>query len=79
LVILDPTFSWQKRRKVPAMCYGPEENSRVANYRMVLERFPLSLDRKKWSKADKGNLFKGIKQQFQEMVLQLSLSLDRTR
>ncbi|ESW24690.1 hypothetical protein PHAVU_004G151600 [Phaseolus vulgaris] len=70
--------SKQKHKKVPAMCYGPEENSRVANYRMVLERFPLSLDRKKWSTVDRGNLFKGIKQQFQEMVLQLSLSLDRT-
>ncbi|KAK8470458.1 hypothetical protein PHAVU_004G151600 [Phaseolus vulgaris] len=68
----------KKHKKVPAMCYGPEENSRVANYRMVLERFPLSLDRKKWSTVDRGNLFKGIKQQFQEMVLQLSLSLDRT-
>jgi len=61
------------------MCYGPEENSRVANYRMILERFPLSLDRKKWSMVDRGNLFKGIKQQFQEMVLQLTLSLDKTR
>ncbi|BAU02711.1 hypothetical protein VIGAN_11227900 [Vigna angularis var. angularis] len=68
----------KKRRKVTSICYGPEENSRVANYRMVLERFPLSLERKKWSKADRGNLFKGIKQQFQEMVLELSLSLDRT-
>jgi len=61
------------------MCYGPEENSHVANYRMVLERFPLSLDRKKWSKVERENLLKGIKQQFQEMVLQLSLSIDRTR
>ncbi|XP_068461995.1 uncharacterized protein [Phaseolus vulgaris] len=68
----------KKRKKVPAMCYGPEENSHVANYRRVLERFPLSLDRKKWSKVERENLLKGIKQQFQEMVLQLSLSIDRT-
>ncbi|KAL2321132.1 hypothetical protein Fmac_030101 [Flemingia macrophylla] len=63
----------KKHIKVPAMCYGPEENSRVANYRMVLERFPLSLDRKKWSKAEIENLSKGIKQQFQEMVFQVSV------
>ncbi|CAJ1952052.1 unnamed protein product [Sphenostylis stenocarpa] len=68
----------KKHKKASAMCYGPEENSHVANYRMVLERFPLSLDRKKWSKAERDSLLKGIKQQFQEMVLQLSLSVDRT-
>ncbi|XP_004512740.1 uncharacterized protein [Cicer arietinum] len=60
-------------KKVSAMCYGPEENSRVANYKMVLERFPLSLDRKKWSNKERENLSKGIKQQFQETVLQISV------
>jgi myb proto-oncogene protein len=40
---------------------------------MVLERFPLSLDRKKWSNKEKENLLKGIKQQFQETVLQISV------
>ncbi|KAJ7975198.1 MYB family protein [Quillaja saponaria] len=59
--------------KVSAMYYGPEENTHVTNYRMVLERFPLSLDRRKWSKADKENLGKGIRQKFQEMVLQISI------
>ncbi|RDX88234.1 Myb-like protein L, partial [Mucuna pruriens] len=63
----------KKHKKVSAMCYGPEENSRVANYRMVLERYPLSLDRKKWSNVERENLLKGIKQQFQEMVLQVSV------
>ena len=78
LGILDlPFFSQQKPKKASAMCYGPEENSHVANYRMVLERFPLSLDRKKWSNVERESLLKGIKQQFQEMVLQLSLSVDR--
>ncbi|KAG5037274.1 hypothetical protein AAZX31_07G095900 [Glycine max] len=66
----------KKPKKASAMCYGPEENSHVANYRMVLERFPLSLDRKKWSNVERESLLKGIKQQFQEMVLQLSLSVD---
>nr|KYP65518.1 Myb-like protein L [Cajanus cajan] len=68
-----PKNSKKKHKKIPAMCYGPEENSRVANYRMVLERFPLSWDRKKWSKVERENLSKGIKQQFQEMVFQVSV------
>ncbi|TKY44778.1 Myb protein L [Spatholobus suberectus] len=63
----------KKHKKVSAMCYGPKENSCVSNYRMVLERFPLSLDRKKWSNEERENLSKGIKQQFQEMVLQVSV------
>ncbi|XP_045789099.1 uncharacterized protein LOC123884131 [Trifolium pratense] len=60
-------------KKVSAMCYGPDENSHVANYKMVLERFPHSLDRKKWSNKERENLSKGIKQQFQETVLQISV------
>ncbi|KAL5079510.1 hypothetical protein RYX36_007931 [Vicia faba] len=55
------------------MCYGPDENSRVANYKMVLERFPLSLDRKKWSNKEREKLSIGIKQQFQETVYQISV------
>ena len=55
------------------MYYGPAENSHVTNYRMALTTFPLSLDRKKWSKAERENLGKGIRQQFQEMVLQISV------
>ncbi|WJX83486.1 hypothetical protein P8452_66146 [Trifolium repens] len=65
--------SKSQNKKVSAMCYGPDENSHVANYKMVLERFPLSLDRKKWSNKEKENLLKGIKQQFQETVLQISV------
>lgn len=64
-------------KKVSAMCYGPAENARVANYRMVLERSPFSLDRKKWSNVERENLAKGIKQQFQEMVLQIAINQDR--
>ncbi|KAK7844725.1 myb-like protein l [Quercus suber] len=55
------------------MYYGPAENSHVTNYRMALTTFPLSLERKKWSKAERENLGKGIRQQFQEMVLQISV------
>lgn len=61
-------------KKVSAMCYGPAENVHVTSYRMVLERFPLLLDRKKWSDMEGENLAKGIKQQFQEMVLQTSVN-----
>ena len=59
------------------MCYGPVENSHVANYRMALTKFPLSLDRKKWSENEKKNLGKGIRQQFQEKMLQIMV--DRLR
>lgn len=52
------------------MYCGPVENSHVENYKMALKKFPLSLDRKKWSESEKKNLEKGIRQQFQEMVLQ---------
>lgn len=64
-------------KKISPMYYGPVENCQVANYRMALEKFPLSLDRKKWSEDEKKNLEKGIRQQFQEMVLQISV--DRLR
>ncbi|XLS59078.1 hypothetical protein HN51_008833 [Arachis hypogaea] len=56
------------KRKSP-MCFGPPDNRHVANYKMVLERFPRSLDRKKWSNEEKENLMKGIKQQFQESLV----------
>lgn len=59
------------------MFYAPEENSHVANYRMTLTKFLHSLDRKKWSKAEKKALEKGIRQQFQEMVLQFSVHESR--
>ncbi|KAF8025198.1 hypothetical protein BT93_F2135 [Corymbia citriodora subsp. variegata] len=60
-------------RKFSAMHYGPAENSHVSSYRMALKRFPLSLQRSKWSEVEKGSLGKGIKQQFQEKLLQISL------
>ncbi|XP_058722507.1 uncharacterized protein LOC131594405 isoform X2 [Vicia villosa] len=65
--------SKNNNKKVSALCYGPDENSRVAHYKMVLERFPLSLDRKKWSNKEREKLSIGIKQQFQETVYQISV------
>lgn len=60
-------------KKVSAMYSGPVENSHVANYRKALTHFPISLNKKKWTEAEKENLGKGIRQQFQEMVLQFSV------
>ncbi|KAI4326262.1 hypothetical protein MLD38_031592 [Melastoma candidum] len=60
-------------RRISAMCYGPVENSHVVNYRLALEKYPLVVKRKSWSEKEKENLGKGIKQQFQELLLQISL------
>ncbi|KAJ9141518.1 hypothetical protein P3X46_032045 [Hevea brasiliensis] len=60
-------------KKVSTMHNGPPENSHVASYRMALTNFPLNLNRKNWTEAEKENLQKGIRQQFQEMVLQFSV------
>ncbi|WKA08035.1 hypothetical protein VitviT2T_025797 [Vitis vinifera] len=62
-------------KKVSAIYYGPAENAHVANYRMALTEFPLSFTRAKWSKLEMQNLVKGIKQQFQEMLLQKSVDM----
>lgn len=62
-----------KDKKVHASCLGPTENNHVPNYKMVLTKFPVSLSRQRWSKVEKENLAKGIKQQFQEVLLQKSM------
>lgn len=64
--------SSKKDKRLSAMHYGPAENSHVACYRMALMKFP-RVDRKKWSVVERENLGKGIRQQFQEMVLQISV------
>ncbi|RVX17984.1 hypothetical protein CK203_004306 [Vitis vinifera] len=64
-------------KKVSAIYYGPAENAHVANYRMALTEFPLSFTQAKWSKLEMQNLVKGIKQQFQEMLLQKSVDMFR--
>ncbi|XP_052303603.1 uncharacterized protein LOC7462515 isoform X4 [Populus trichocarpa] len=60
-------------KKVSPLQDGPVENSHVANYRTALTNFPLSLNRKKWTETEKENLGKGIRQQFQEIMLQFSM------
>ncbi|XP_059645652.1 uncharacterized protein LOC132287150 isoform X2 [Cornus florida] len=60
-------------KKVPAIYYGPAENSHVSSYRMALTKFPVSFSREKWTNKEKEDLAKGIKQQFQEALLQKSV------
>lgn len=64
-----------KGKKLSAIHCGPPENSHVASYREALTHFAVSLNRKEWSKEESENLAKGVKQQFQEMLLQRSVNL----
>ncbi|KAK9118572.1 hypothetical protein Scep_016665 [Stephania cephalantha] len=68
----DPHVNDKKGR---ASHSGPIENSHVANYRKVLKQYSLPLCKQKWSKAEKESLEKGIKQQYQEMLLEKSLEV----
>lgn len=52
------------------MYYGPPENSHVPKYKAVLQKFSDSWNRDKWTREEDVNLVKGIKQQFQDMLLQ---------
>lgn len=52
------------------MYYGPPNNSHVLNYKMALQKYSDSLNRDKWTQEEDINLVKGIKQQFQDMLLQ---------
>ncbi|RWW58990.1 hypothetical protein BHE74_00034092 [Ensete ventricosum] len=63
-------------KKLPALHFGPGENSHILRYRMVLERFPVSLCKQPWSKIEKENLAKGIKQQYQEMLILNSMNME---
>ncbi|XP_050209268.1 uncharacterized protein LOC126659970 isoform X2 [Mercurialis annua] len=60
-------------KKVSAVYDGPVENAQVVNYREAFKDYPLTLKNKKWTHEEKENLKKGIRQQFQEMVLQFSV------
>ncbi|XP_050212220.2 uncharacterized protein LOC126662321 [Mercurialis annua] len=59
-------------KKVSAMHDGLLENSHVAYYRKALANSPHMMKHKKWKEAEKENLRKGIRQQFQELALQFS-------
>lgn len=59
------------------MYYGPLENCQVAKYHSAINQFPSFLDKESWTNEEKENLAKGVKQQFQEMLLQRSLDFVR--
>ncbi|PIN22504.1 hypothetical protein CDL12_04778 [Handroanthus impetiginosus] len=62
-------------KNIPAVYKGPPENSHVANYKEALATFAVSVSHEKWSDVERENLVKGVKQQFQEMLLQRSVDL----
>ncbi|XP_017235844.1 uncharacterized protein LOC108209447 isoform X2 [Daucus carota subsp. sativus] len=59
-----------KEKNTQVMYYGPPDNSHVPNYKAVLHKFSDSFNRDKWTEDEDINLVKGIKQQFQDMLLQ---------
>ncbi|KAJ0575896.1 putative transcription factor MYB-HB-like family [Helianthus annuus] len=59
-----------KNKNALAIYYqGPAENSHVAHYKDAVSKYPFSLTREPWSKEEKENLLKGIRQQFQKMLM----------
>ncbi|KAK4414211.1 Myb-like protein L [Sesamum alatum] len=62
-------------QKIPAVYKGPPENLQVAYYKEALATFAVSVSRVKWSKEESENLVKGVRQQFQGMLLQRSVDL----
>jgi len=56
---------------------GPAENPCVENYRMALEKYPISVKRRKWSTEENKNLAKGLKQEVQKILL--SEAIERSR
>lgn len=64
-------------KNIPASYKGPPENVHVPIYKKALETFCIPFNKEKWSKEEMSNLVKGVKQQFQEMLLQQSVDLLR--
>ncbi|ESQ48104.1 hypothetical protein EUTSA_v10020020mg [Eutrema salsugineum] len=56
-------------KKTSPLTLGPLENPCVANYRMAIEKYPVSVDRRNWTTEENEYLAKGLKQQFQETLL----------
>ncbi|XP_039139795.1 snRNA-activating protein complex subunit 4-like isoform X1 [Dioscorea cayenensis subsp. rotundata] len=79
LVSMRMTASMSKKknsRKIPVLCLGPPENSSVSDYKLILRRFPFSTNRQAWSNEEREKLAKGIRQQYQELMVLSSMSLD---
>uniref|UniRef100_A0A7N0V7C5 Uncharacterized protein n=1 Tax=Kalanchoe fedtschenkoi TaxID=63787 RepID=A0A7N0V7C5_KALFE len=62
-------------KKASAMKFGPEDNRDVAFYKDAITKFPLALQRQRWSNEERDNLRKGIKQEFQKALLEKSVDL----
>ncbi|KAM0021287.1 putative transcription factor MYB-HB-like family [Helianthus debilis subsp. tardiflorus] len=58
-----------KDKNALAIYQGPAENSHVAHYKDAVSKYPFSLTREPWSKEEKENLLKGIRQQFQKTLM----------
>ncbi|XP_010506400.1 PREDICTED: snRNA-activating protein complex subunit 4-like isoform X2 [Camelina sativa] len=56
-------------KKTSPLLLGPPENPCVADYRMALEKYPVSVERRKWSTEENKNLAKGLKQEVQKILL----------
>ena len=67
----------QTDKKFPALYFGPAENSHVSKYKMVMKKFPVSFSMQPWSNIEKDNLAKGLKQQYQEMLLLNSMNFEK--
>ncbi|CAH2078510.1 unnamed protein product [Thlaspi arvense] len=65
----DPRIELISTRKPGSEGNGPPENPSVANYRMALERYPVSVSRRSWTTKENESLAKGIKQQIQETLI----------
>ncbi|KAI3515764.1 hypothetical protein L1887_14668 [Cichorium endivia] len=61
-----------------AINQGPVDNPHVADYRDAMSKYPFALTKEPWSNEEKENLLKGIKQQFQEMLMQNLFSTEDT-
>lgn len=64
-------------KKISASCKGPPENLHVANYKEAMATLAVPVVRDKWSNEERENLSKGVKQQFQNTLLQRSIDLLR--
>ncbi|CAI9113501.1 OLC1v1014113C1 [Oldenlandia corymbosa var. corymbosa] len=71
---IDPSSKLNSKKPSP-MLYGPAENFQVSKFKETVERSPAFMGRARWSKEESEKLAHGLRQQFQEMLLQRSLDL----
>ncbi|AEE76046.1 Myb domain [Arabidopsis thaliana x Arabidopsis arenosa] len=68
--VIGPCDSFEGNdKKISPLTLGPAENPCVENYRMALEKYPISVKRRKWSTEENKNLAKGLKQEVQKILL----------